>query len=170
MFSLWKVGLYRENIVTDTGYSSGENDTFFKAKAITSFIPPDGTYKGGPDDCIYVKDSDDYLCPQRKIIPFKKVFLDYRTKTKKKEYRSLSKQCKGCAGASIFLGKTAKENKFSVTYYREAYERNIARVHSKKGRTMKAKRQSTVEPVLEPLPSVWYFRKSIRLELDRLTR
>ena len=78
-----------------------------------------------------LKDSDHYLCPQGKIIPFKKVFLDYSTKTKKKEYRSSDKQCKGCASASSGLGKTAREKKFSVTYYQEAYERNIARVHRK---------------------------------------
>ena len=106
-----------ENVVADTGYSSGENDVFLEAKGITCFIPPDGIYKGAPDNFIYVKDSDHYLSPQGKIIPFKKVFLDYRTKTKKKEYRSSDKQCKGCAWASSGLGKTAKENKFSVTYY-----------------------------------------------------
>lgn len=90
---------------------------FLQDKGIRSFIPPDSTYKGESNDFIYVKDSDHYLCSQGKMIPLKKVFLDYRTKTKKKEYRSSSKQCKGCAWASIFLGKTAKENKFSVTYY-----------------------------------------------------
>ncbi|WP_459211890.1 hypothetical protein [Aquimarina rhabdastrellae] len=31
----------------------------------------------------------------------------------------------------------AKEKKFSVTYYREQYERNKTRVHSKKGKYMK---------------------------------
>ena len=132
---------------------------FLQAKGIRSFIPPHGTYKGGPDDFMYVKDSDHYLCPQGKIIPFKKVFLDYRTKTKKKEYRSSSKQCKGCALASSCLGKTAKEKKFSVTYYQEAYERNIARVHSKKGKYMKAKRQSTVKPVFGTLAQFMGLRK-----------
>ena len=156
---LWKQGLYWENLVADTGYSSGENYAFLEAKGIRSYIPPHGTYKGGPDHFMYVKDSDHYLCPQGEIIPFKKVFLDYRTKTKKKEYRSSSKQCKGCALASSCLGKTAKEKKFSVTYYREAYERNIARVHSKKGRTMKAKRQSTVEPVFGTLTQFLGLRK-----------
>jgi hypothetical protein len=48
------------------------------------------------------------------------------------------------------LGK-AKEKKFNVTYYREEYERNIARIKSKRGRYMKAKRQSTVEPVFGTL-------------------
>lgn len=49
------------------------------------------------------------------------------------------------------LGKSAKEKKFSVTYYREEYECNIARVNSAKGRYMKGKRQSTVEPVFGTL-------------------
>ena len=38
-----------------------------------------------------------------------------------------------------------------VTYYREEYERNNERVHSKEGRYMKRKRQSTVEPVFGSL-------------------
>jgi len=87
------------------------------------------------------------------------VFLDYRTKTKKKEYRNSSKICRGCPIASQCLGKTAKEKKFSVTYYREEYERNIARVNSKQGRYMKKKRQSTVEPVFGTLKEYMGLRK-----------
>ena len=45
------------------------------------------------------------------------------------------------------LGKSVQEKKFTITYYRPEYERNIARVNSRKGRYMKGKRQSTVEPV-----------------------
>ncbi len=74
------------------------------------------------------------------------MFKDYRTATLKKEYRSSSKQCKGCPLQAECLGRTAKENKFSVTYFKEEYDRNIERVESKQGRYMKAKRQSTIEP------------------------
>ena len=148
---LHKQGLLWRNCVADTGYSSGENYAFLEAEGLESFIPPHGTYKGGPEGFTYNKEQDHYVCPQGKVIPFKKVFLDYRTQTKKKEYRSSSKTCKGCPIALACLGKTAKEKKFSVTYYREEYERNIARVDSKQGRYMKAKRQSTVEPVFGTL-------------------
>ena len=86
------------------------------------------------------------------------MFLDDRTQTKKKEYRSSSRQCKGCPIASSCLGKV-KEKKFSVTYYREQYERNIARVVSKTGRYIKAKRQSTVEPVFGTLTQFMGLRK-----------
>ena len=61
--------------------------------------------------------------------------------------------------ASSCVGKPAKQKRFSFTYYREAYERNIARVHSKEGGYMKAKRQSTVEPVFGTLTQCMGLRK-----------
>lgn len=61
--------------------------------------------------------------------------------------------------ASSCLGKTAKEKKFSVTYYREEYERNNARIATKRGSVMKGKRQSTVEPVFGTLTQFLGLRK-----------
>ncbi|WOC39963.1 transposase [Polaribacter sp. HL-MS24] len=152
-------GLLWQNCVADTGYSSGENYAFLEQVNLQSFIPPHGTYKGGPKGFIYNDQEDHYVCPQGKSIPFKKVFKDYRTQTLKKEYRGSSKLCNGCPIASQCLGKSAKEKKFSVTYYREEYERNNARVHSKQGRFMKRKRQSTVEPVFGTLTQFMGLRK-----------
>lgn len=80
-------------------------------------------------------------------IPFTKEFLDSRTKTRKKEYRVRKHVCIDCPLRQNCLGKSAQEKKFSVPFYREEYERNIARVESPQGRYMKGKRQSTVEPV-----------------------
>jgi len=122
-------------------------------------IPPHGTYKGCPDNFTYNKDADHYLCPQGKVIPFKKVFYEKKNNTKKKEYRASSKICKDCPLAKRCLGKSAKEKKFNVTFYREEYERNIARVNSKQGRYMKRKRQSTVEPVFGTLTQFMELRK-----------
>ena len=155
---LWKQGLVWENCVADTGYSSGENYAFLERQGLKSFIPPHGTYKGGPDGFVYDQEHDHYLCPKGKVIPFRKVFLDSRTKTKKKSYRASSKICKGCPLRSTCLGKV-NEKQFSVTYYREEYERNIARVESPQGRYMKGKRQSTVEPVFGTLTQFMGLRK-----------
>ena len=49
--------------------------------------------------------------------------------------------------------------KFSVTYYRDEYERNNARLQSSKGRVMKVKRQSTVEPIFGTLTQFMGLRK-----------
>nr|WP_233726855.1 IS1182 family transposase [Maribacter cobaltidurans] len=156
---LWKEGLVWENCVADTGYSSGENYAFLEARGLKSFIPPHGTYKGGPDGFTYNNTEDHYICPQGKVIPFTKVFLDYRTKTKKKEYRARKHVCLGCPLRARCLGKSAQEKKFTVTYYRAEYERNIARVEGPQGRYMKGKRQSTVEPVFGTLTQFMGLRK-----------
>ena len=156
---LWQQGLVFENCVADTGYSSGENYAFLEERGLKSFIPPHGTYKGGPTDFIYNETADHYVCPQGKVIPFTKEFLDYRTKTKKKEYRARKHVCIDCPMRSGCLGKSAQEKKFSVTYYRAEYERNIVRVQSKEGRYMKGKRQSTVEPVFGTLTQFMGLRK-----------
>ncbi|WP_262497625.1 transposase [Maribacter sp. 4G9] len=103
--------------------------------------------------------ADHYLCPQGKAIPFNKVFNDHRTGTKKKEYRARKHVCTDCPIRSACLGKSAQEKKFSVTYYREEYERNIQRVESPQGRYMKGKRQSTVEPVFGTLTQFMGLRK-----------
>ncbi|MCL6218914.1 IS1182 family transposase [Zunongwangia pacifica] len=156
---LWQQGLVWENCVADTGYSSGENYAFLERQGLKSFIPAHGTFKGGPDEFIYVEDQDHYLCPQGNIIPFTKEFNDYRTGTRKKEYRARKHVCIDCPIRSSCLGKSAQEKKFSVTYYRAEYQRNIARVESPQGRYMKGKRQSTVEPVFGTLTQFMGLRK-----------
>jgi transposase len=156
---LWKAGLVWENCVADTGYSSGENYAMLEAIGLKSFIPPHGTYKGGPDNFVHNAAEDHYVCPQGKVIPFTKVFNDYRTGTRKKEYRASKKVCIGCPIREQCLGRSAQEKKFSVTYYREEYERNNKRVNGPQGRYMKGKRQSTVEPVFGTLTQFMGLRK-----------
>lgn len=167
---LWRSGFRLENVLADTGYSSGENYAYLEAKGITSYIPPHGTYKGGPEGFTYVKEHDHYTCPAGEIIPFKKVFNDYRTGTRKKEYRISSKHCSGCRFRESCLGKTAKEKKFSVTYYREYYERNNTRLATEKGKRMKSKRQSTVEPVFGTLTQFMGMRKINTIGLQQANK
>ena len=46
---LHQQGLIWRNCVADTGYSSGENYAFLETQGMVSYIPPHGTYKGGPE-------------------------------------------------------------------------------------------------------------------------
>ncbi len=167
---LWKQDLVWENCVADTGYSSGENYAFLESRGLNSFIPPHGTYKGGPDKFVYYREYDHYRCPQGKVIPFTKEFNDYRTGTRKKEYRARKHVCIGCPLRESCLGKSAQEKKFSVTYYREEYERNSERVDSPLGRYMKGKRQSTVEPVFGTLTQFMGLRKINTLGLKQANK
>lgn len=151
-------GLLWHNCVADTGYSSGENYAFLEQKGLLSYIPPHGTYKGGPEDFKYNKEQDHYVCSQGKIIPFKKVFYEGVNNNKKKEYRASKAICVGCPLRKTCL-KKSQEKRITITYYVEEYERNNTRVRSSKGRYMKKKRQSTVEPVFGTLTQFMGLRK-----------
>jgi transposase len=155
---LHKHGLLWHHCIADTGYSSGENYAYLEAKGLQSYIPPHGTYKGGADGFKYNKENDHYVCPQGKIIPFKKIFYEGVNNNKKKEYRASKKVCIDCPLRSTCL-KKSQEKRITITYYVEEYERNNARVNSPRGRYMKGKRQSTVEPVFGTLTQFMGLRK-----------
>ncbi|MEP1489376.1 MAG: transposase [Algibacter sp.] len=167
---LQKEGLLWHNCIAGTGYSSGENYAFLEEKGLRSYIPPHETYKGGPDGFKYHKADDYYTCPQGKVIPFKKVFFEKKNNTKKKGYRALKHVCVDCPIRSQCLGKSAQEKKFTVTFYREEYERNNARVNSPRGRYMKGKRQSSVEPVFGTLTQFLGLRKINTLGLKQANK
>lgn len=155
---LHQSGLIWRNILADTGYSSGENYAFIEQLGMNSFIPPHGTYKGGPEGFIYVEESDCFLCPEQQIIPFKKVFYEGRNNNKKREYRASKAVCKDCSLKKSCLGKV-QEKRITITFYRAEYERNKKRIESKRGRQLKSKRQSTVEPVFGTLKEFMGMRK-----------
>jgi hypothetical protein len=141
-------GLTWENIAADAGYSSGENYAYLENKGLTSYIPPHGTYKGGPENFNYHKQGDYWECPNGKRVTFRKI--KFEKGTKKRHYFTRRSDCKGCPIKTACIGK-GHEKKITITYYKEEYDRAIARVNSKKGRYMKAIRQSTVEPVFGSL-------------------
>lgn len=147
---LSKHALSLQNIAADAGYSSGENYALLEALNIDSYIPPHGTYKGGPEGFTYVKEEDYWLCPNNKKVTFRKIQIEKKNDIKKRTYLTLRSDCKGCPFKSECIGK-GHEKRIDITYYKEEYERAIARVKSKMGRYMKAKRQSTVEPVFGSL-------------------
>ena len=141
-------GLVWENFVADAGYSSGENLAFLERKGIDSYLPPHGTYKGGPEGFTYHKDEDYWECPEGKKVTFRKI--GYNKGNKQKHYFTKRSDCKGCPVKTACLGKSY-EKRIAITYYKEEYERAILRSKTRLGKRMKSLRQSTVEPVFGTL-------------------
>lgn len=123
---LWNQGLQWTTLLTDTGYSSGENYALLEAHQLISYTPPHGTYKGGPEGFIYDEKEDKFICPERKDIPFVKYFLGSSTKTKKEEYRAGKSACKGCQ-IRTYCFKKSQEKRIILTSFRKEYKRNNAR-------------------------------------------
>ena len=64
-------GLLIENILADAGYSSGENYAWLEQHNLKSYIPPHGTYKGGPEGLTYNEEEDYWICPNNKKVRFR---------------------------------------------------------------------------------------------------
>lgn len=168
--SLKKEGLLWHNLVADTGYSSGENYAFLEKQGLESYIPPHGTYKGGPEGFTYVEEGDYWLCSNNKKVTFRKITVEKnRNNNKKKLYLTKASDCKGCPHKTVCAGK-APEKRITITIYKQEYERAIARVKSKRGRYMKSKRQSTVEPVFGTLTQFMGMRKINTLGISQANK
>jgi len=151
-------GLIWQNVLADTAYSSGENYAYLEQEQINSYIPPHGTYKGGPQGFTYHKEGDYWRCSQGKRVTYRKVIIEKKNFNLKRLYLTRPSDCKRCPLKVSCIGKSP-EKRITITYYKEQYERAIARVNSKKGRYMKGKRQSTVEPVFGTLTQFLGMRK-----------
>jgi hypothetical protein len=152
-----KNGLLWRNLLADTGYSSGENYAFLEGQGIESYIPPHGTYKGGPEGFTYQSEGDYWLCSQGEKVTFRKIQIE-KSGNQKKLYLTKPSRCKGCPIKAQCIGNSP-EKRITITAYNEEYQRAIARVQSKRGRALKVKRSSTVEPVFGTLTEFMAMRK-----------
>lgn len=161
---LQRYGLPMKNLLADTGYSSGENYAYLEQKGITSYIPPHGTFKGGPEGFKFVEEGNYWLCKNNKRVTFRK---DTKEKSRtsygkgynrKKLYLTKPSDCKACPLKLQCIGK-APEKRITITYFVKEYQRAIERVQSSKGQYFKRKRSSTVEPVFGVLTQFMGLRK-----------
>jgi len=154
---LHKEGLLWRNILADAGYSSGENYAYLEQQGLKSYIPKHGPYKGGPEGFTFHKEGNYWECPQGKKVTFRKTHTE-RNSVKKNFYLGKRSDCTGCPIKVKCIGK-AHEKRIDITYYKEEYDRAIARINSLAGKRMKSKRQSTVEPVFGTLTNFMGMRK-----------
>ena len=137
-----------EQILADTGYSSGEALAYLESKKIDAYIPNFGLYKPNREGFIYNKEKDQYECIRgnHAILPFKKIHHDANGYTKR-EYRSDYSRCKDCPLKSTCLSKT-NYKKIEDSIYRPYYDRMHEKLKTPYAKRIFKKRGSTVEPVL----------------------
>jgi hypothetical protein len=147
--NLHKEGLVVEEVLADTGYSSGEALQYLDDNNIIGYIPNFGQYKASRPGFTYDKDNDRYICKQGKHLVFKKIKqtpLGYVMK----HYRTSAKDCKNCPFKTTCIGKS-NEKKIEDTIDKPLYDKMHARLQTAKAKRLKKLRSSTVEPVIGTL-------------------
>jgi transposase len=141
-------GLIVDEILADTGYSSGAALKALEEHNIRGYIPNFGQYKAEREGFTYHKDGDYYTCPKDKRLEFKKIKENHGYPMK--EYRTSRKDCADCALRSTCIG-TSFEKRIRETLDKPYYEKMHERLKTPYARRMKKLRHSTVEPVLGTL-------------------
>lgn len=141
-------GIIIEQLIADTGYSSGQALKTLEENNITGYIPNFGQYKHEREGFTYDKEGDYYTCTQNKKVEFKKV--KDNNGYAMKEYRTSRKDCGPCPLRSTCIGKSP-EKKIVDTFDKPYYDKMHERLRTPYARKMKKLRQSTVEPVLGTL-------------------
>jgi hypothetical protein len=147
-------GLKIEQLLADTGYSSGEALKYLEENNIDAYIPNFGQYKPEREGFIYNKELDQYECQRgnKAILPYKSTRCKNRDYVSKC-YRSSESVCKNCPLVKECCGEKTKFKKIDHSIYKEYYDRN----HNKRtenmayAQRMSRLRSATVEPVLGTL-------------------
>jgi len=150
--------LQLEEVLADTGYSSGEALQCLEDNNIVGYIPNLGQYKSTREGFTYDQQHDRYVCSQGKYLEFKKITHRQINNFKSKSYRSSSKDCRHCPLRSVCIG-TSEFKKIEDTIDKPLYERMHERLQTLKAKQMKKLRSSTVEPVLGTLTNYLGMRR-----------
>jgi hypothetical protein len=140
-------GIKIEKILADAAYSSGENYQYLEREKITPYIPLLGGALSGSEGFIYDERNDWYVCPNNKRLKGSGRIVDDGKGHPVRKYFSLQSDCKNCPIRKSCISDKAKVKKIQHSIYKPELERAKARQQSTKGKVMKRKRSSTVEPV-----------------------
>jgi len=142
-------GLFVEEVLSDTNYSSGETLQYLQDSGLRGFIPNLPGYKAQRDGFAYDKQNNCYVCSQGVQLKYIKTYVT-NTGYTKKEYRSSTKDCKHCPLRQQCIG-TSPNKRITESIHKPLYDLMDARMQTKYARRMMRLRQSTVEPVLGTL-------------------
>lgn len=147
-----------ENLLADTGYSSGSNYHELEQLNLTAYIPTSGVYKHEREGFVYNKEENSFTCRNNKKLLHKKNYYNNRGHLMT-SYRSTRKDCKDCPFRKECLGQTAQEKKFELSFYMEEYDRAHNRQQTKHFKRMVRVRAGTVEPVFGSLINYYGLKK-----------
>lgn len=148
--NLGENGIRLEEVVADTGYSSGEAIKALEENGIIGYIPNRGQFIYQRENFPYHSEGDYYSCPNNKRLIYKGTYKDGEYYNK--YYGMGTRECDSCPIVNSCTAKIKNRGaRIKETIDRPYYERMHLRMQTKKARILMKKRQSTVEPVIGTL-------------------
>lgn len=146
--NLQRLGVTLEEIVADTGYSSGKALRSLEENNIKGYIPNRAQFIYERADFPYNKEGDYYLCKNTKRLTYRGTYLS--GKYYNREYRLDRSGCKKYNFQASCTAYGKHITRIRETIDRPYYERMHLRMQSFKAKIALKQRQSTVEPVFGP--------------------
>jgi len=151
-----------QELLADTGFSSGEALKYCEENNIDAYIPNFGRYKPEREGFLYNKVLDRYECRRgnKAILPLQKAKVK-NGKYLNKRYCSNKSDCKSCKLLEQCCGKKTKYKKLDDSIHKEYYDRMHKKLTENKAysQRMYRLRSSTVEPVFGTLINFMNMRR-----------
>jgi len=147
--NLGENGLVVEEVLADTGFSSGDALRALEENNIIGYIPNRPRFIYERRGFTYINEGDYYSCPNGKKLTYRGVYKDGEFFNK--HYRANKKDCNTCplkAKCTVYKGRRAL---IKETIDRPCYVTMHHRMQGKRAKRLMKKRQSTVEPVIGTL-------------------
>jgi transposase len=138
-----------EEVIADTGFSSGEALKSLAENNITGYIPNRSQFVYERPGFTYNSEGDYYTCPNNKQLTYRGVHKDGDFFNK--HYRANIKQCNVCPLKDTCTVYTPQKTLIKETVDRPYYMAMHLRMQSRKAKRLMKERQSTVEPVIGTL-------------------
>lgn len=139
-----------EEVLADTGYSSGKSLRYLESVQITAYIPTHGSYKANREGFVYNAQEDCYICSQGKKVRFTGIKIDNGRTTTAREYHTRVEDCAGCPLKASCANKRGIKT-ITDSCDKVYYDRTYKRMKTSKGKKMSRLRAATVEPVIGTL-------------------
>ncbi len=138
-----------EEIIADSGYSSGEALKALEVNNITGYIPNRSQFVFERPGFTY-HDEDYYTCPNNNKLVYKGTF-ETLNGVYNKEYKANRKECNSCPLNTNCSAYGKYYTVINETVDKPYYQRMHVRMQTKKAKILMKKRQATVEPVIGSL-------------------
>jgi len=152
------MGVDKISVVADKGYYDGDDIEISEKNGTACFVAVVESYAHAPDTNYdkkhfkYDAEKDCYICPEGKVLPFKKLHVDGS------RIYSSAKICKNCPNK-----ENCTKNKYGRSIYRNSHQdvldTNNARMLTDEGRETFRERKKIVEHPFGTTKAVWGYRQ-----------